>query len=391
MQPRRPEAAPPVAGAAGCGDEKGNTPVPAGGGETVQASTVEAGGVWAKNRRVTGAEARQRPARVRCAGAGIAQHGDAPGNGRGGRPSDGRGNGPGRKTAGTGAAAGHGAGIPADPTVDGGARMRDNDRGMTTRDRQSDRFPDRRPDGVGDGPRGGARDDAGDGAGDDDRATIGRRLADIRRDIAAEARKAGRDPAAVTLVAVSKQQPDTRIDAALASGQRVFGENRVQEARARWEPRRRRHGDLELHLVGPLQTNKVKDAVGLFDAIQTLDRARLAEALAQLRDARPALDLPRLFIQVNTGEEPQKAGVFPADLAVLHDRARRDLGLPVDGLMCIPPRNDEPSLHFALLAKMARELGLAGLSMGMSDDYGVAVRLGATHVRVGTKVFGSRV
>lgn len=189
------------------------------------------------------------------------------------------------------------------------------------------------------------------------------------------------------LVAVSKVQPDARVDAVLAEGHRSFGENRVQEAQGRWARRREAHEDLRLHLIGPLQTNKARAAVELFDAIHTVDRAKLARALARLAQERGAC--PELFVQVNTGEEPQKAGCLPdeADALVAECRA---LDLPVGGLMCIPPEGEEPSLHFALLGRIAARNGLGGLSMGMSGDFEAAVRLGATHVRVGSAIFGER-
>ncbi len=195
----------------------------------------------------------------------------------------------------------------------------------------------------------------------------------------------GRD---VEVIAVSKVQPEDRVDAVLAQGHRSFGENRVQEAQGRWEPRREAHPDLRLHLIGPLQTNKARAAVELFGAIHTVDRAKLARALARLAQERGAC--PELFVQVNTGEEPQKAGCAPeeADALVAECRA---LDLPVAGLMCIPPEGEEPSLHFALLGRIAERCGLAGLSMGMSGDFEAAIRLGATHVRVGSAIFGARV
>ncbi|MES2032707.1 MAG: YggS family pyridoxal phosphate-dependent enzyme [Pseudomonadota bacterium] len=202
--------------------------------------------------------------------------------------------------------------------------------------------------------------------------------------IAAAAKASARDPADVTLVAVSKQQPDDRIDAMLATGQRVFGENRVQEAQERWE--RRREG-VELRLIGPLQSNKVREAVALFDVIETVDREKLARALAEeiARSGRPL----RLYVQVNTGEEPQKAGVAPAE-ADGFIALCRDLGLMIEGLMCIPPEAEPAGPHFALLAKIAARNGLAKLSMGMSADYETAVRFGATSVRVGSALFGTR-
>lgn len=204
--------------------------------------------------------------------------------------------------------------------------------------------------------------------------------------IAAAARSAGRDPADITLTAVSKQQPWERIEPVLAAGQRVFGENRVQEAQARW--RNRSVDGLELRLIGPLQSNKAGDAVQLFDVIETLDRLKLARALADA--AQKHGRSPRLFVQVNTGEEPQKAGVAPGALDAFLDELRRSYGLPVEGLMCIPPAEDPPGLHFALLAKLARGHGLTYLSMGMSGDFESAVRFGATSVRVGSALFGER-
>lgn len=216
---------------------------------------------------------------------------------------------------------------------------------------------------------------------------IAGRLDDVRGRIAAAARRAGRDPGDVTLVAISKTQPDVRIAAAIAAGHRVFGENRVQEAEAHWAARRDAVPDLELHLVGPLQTNKVRDAVALFDVIQTVDRPKLAERLA--REFDRAGTQRRCFIQVNTGEEPQKAGVSPA-AADEFIAACRALDLPVAGLMCIPPADEPAPPHFALLGEIAARNGLSGLSMGMSADFEAAAELGATHVRVGTGVFGPR-
>jgi len=191
----------------------------------------------------------------------------------------------------------------------------------------------------------------------------------------------------VTLTAVSKTQPDEAIEAALAAGQRIFGENRVQEAQARWKDRRDGIAGLELRLIGPLQSNKAADAVALFDVIETLDRPKLADALAAagVRAGKPV----RVLIQVNTGAEPQKAGVLPGDTGELIDYARA-AGLIVEGLMCIPPADEAPGPHFALLRKIARRHGLATLSMGMSGDYETAIRFGATHVRVGSSLFGER-
>ncbi|MEQ9505596.1 MAG: YggS family pyridoxal phosphate-dependent enzyme [Hyphomonas sp.] len=193
---------------------------------------------------------------------------------------------------------------------------------------------------------------------------------------------------APVLIAVSKTQPESALAEMLATGQRVFGENRVQEAMVHWEGKRSRFPDLELHLIGPLQSNKSEDAVRLFDVIQTLDRPKLADTLAAAM--AKAGRRPRLLIQVNTGEEAQKAGVIPADLAALLDHARSKAGLEIDGLMCIPPVGEPAGPHFALLAKLARAHGLASLSMGMSGDYALAARYGATHVRIGTALFGER-
>jgi hypothetical protein len=206
--------------------------------------------------------------------------------------------------------------------------------------------------------------------------------------IAAAARADGRSPDAVALVAVSKQQGDDRIDAMLATGQRLFGENRVQEAQARWGPRRAAVPDLKLRLIGPLQSNKAEDAVALFDAIDSLDRPKLAAALA---DAVQKLGRsPELLVQVNTGEEPQKAGVAPGEADAFIKAARESYGLNVRGLMCIPPAEEEPAMHFALLAKIAARNGLRELSMGMSEDFESAIRFGATQVRVGSALFGAR-
>ena len=191
----------------------------------------------------------------------------------------------------------------------------------------------------------------------------------------------------IVLIAVSKTQPIAAIRPLLASGHRVFGENRVQEAASKYAELRRDYPDLELHLIGPLQTNKVRDAVALFDVIETLDRAKLADALAA-EMARQKKKLS-LFIQVNTGEEAQKAGIAPGEVEALLTHCR-NLDLRIDGLMCIPPVDEEPALHFALLATLAKRNGLAELSMGMSGDFETAIALGATHIRVGTAVFGSR-
>lgn len=216
---------------------------------------------------------------------------------------------------------------------------------------------------------------------------VARNLCAVQDRISGAADRAERNHDAVTLVAISKFQPDERIAAALTAGQRVFGENRVQEAQEHWTARRETIADLELHLVGPLQTNKARDAAALFDVIQTLDRPKLAEHLARAFEALGVVR--RCFIQVNTGAEPQKAGVLPeeTDDFVAFCRA---LDLPVEGLMCIPPVDAPVAPHFALLRKIAIRNDLAGLSMGMSADYESAVELGATHVRVGRGVFGER-
>lgn len=202
--------------------------------------------------------------------------------------------------------------------------------------------------------------------------------------ITASAKDAGRDGADVTLVAVSKQQPDEKIDAMLATGQRVFGENRVQEAQGRWEGRR---VGVELRLIGPLQSNKVREAVALFDVIETVDREKLARALAE--DIARSGRTPRLYVQVNTGEEPQKAGIAPAE-ADGFIALCRDLGLTIEGLMCIPPEAEPAGPHFTLLGGIAARNGLSKLSMGMSADFETAVRFGATSVRVGSALFGGR-
>jgi pyridoxal phosphate enzyme (YggS family) len=206
--------------------------------------------------------------------------------------------------------------------------------------------------------------------------------------IAKAAAAAERDPKDVTLIAVGKVQPLERVEAALMAGQRVFGENRVQEAKGKWPEFRARYDGIELHLIGPLQTNKVREAVELFDVIQTVDRPKLARELAKEMDRQGRrLDC---YIQVNTGEEDQKAGVAPAEADAFIAECRDTLGLPVVGLMCIPPVDENPALHFALLREIAKRNGIANLSMGMSGDYDTAVELGATHVRVGTAIFGAR-
>lgn len=213
-------------------------------------------------------------------------------------------------------------------------------------------------------------------------------LEDVRADIADAARAAGRDPNEVSLVAVSKVHGADRILPALGAGQRIFGENRVQEAAGKWPALRAAYPDIVLHLIGPLQSNKVRQAVETFDVIESVDRPKIARALAN-EFAKSGRNLP-VFIQVNTGEEPQKAGILPADVDDFVKTCRNDMGLNVMGLMCIPPVDEEPALHFALLANMAKRNGLEGLSMGMSADFRTAVRFGATHVRVGTAIFGDR-
>ncbi|ABS62905.1 alanine racemase domain protein [Parvibaculum lavamentivorans DS-1] len=214
------------------------------------------------------------------------------------------------------------------------------------------------------------------------------RLEAIRARISAAARDAGRRAEEISLIAVSKTFEADAIAPLLDAGQRCFGENRVQEAAGKWPHLRERYSGIELHLIGPLQSNKLNDALDLFDVLHTLDRAKLAEALVKARDAGKRL--PRLFLQVNTGEEPQKAGVPPGDVDRFLERCRNDWKLEIEGLMCIPPVTEEPALHFALLEKIARRNGLSKLSMGMSADFETAIRLGATHVRVGSALFGTR-
>ena len=218
--------------------------------------------------------------------------------------------------------------------------------------------------------------------------TIAANLARVRGRIAEAAQAAGRDPAQVKLVAVGKTHGAALIEAAIAAGHEVYGENRVQEAKAKFPALKAAHPGLTLHLIGPLQTNKAQEAVALFDVIETLDRPKLARVLA--KEMAKADRRPACFVQVNTGEEPQKAGVPPREADAFIALARDELGLPVTGLMCIPPLDEEPALHFALLAEMAKRNGLPHLSMGMSADYELAIRFGATHVRVGTAIFGPR-
>ncbi len=221
-----------------------------------------------------------------------------------------------------------------------------------------------------------ARPDAAD--------SVARRLADIRARIAA----AAPDPSRVTLVAISKVQPVEKIEAAIAAGQFVFGENRIQEAAAKWPAIKARHPRVRLHLVGPLQTNKARQAVALFDVIETVDRSKLAAKLAkEMADLNRRLPC---YVQLNTGEEPQTAGVHPAEADRLIAECRDTHGLAVEGLMCLPPIDEEPSLHFALLREIARRNDISVLSMGMTADFEIALRFGATHVRIGTAVFGPR-
>lgn len=213
-------------------------------------------------------------------------------------------------------------------------------------------------------------------------------LAGIEARIDASARAAGRDPASVNLIAVSKTFGEEAILPTLDAGHRLFGENRVQEAKAKWPALRERFPDLELHLIGPLQSNKTREAVALFDAIHTIDRPKIARAIAE-EQTRQGKRL-KLFIEVNTGEEPQKAGILPRDTAAFFAHCRDELSLEIAGLMCIPPVEEEPAVHFAFLAKLAGELGLSELSMGMSADFEAATAFGATYVRVGSAIFGGR-
>ncbi len=219
-------------------------------------------------------------------------------------------------------------------------------------------------------------------------ATVAANFAAVKGMIAKAAAKAGRAANGVTLVAVSKTYGADAIRPLLTAGHRVFGENRVQEAMAKWPALKQEYPDIELHLIGPLQTNKVKDAVALFDVIQSVDREKLARALSDAFAKRGAAC--DCYIQVNTGAEPQKAGVLPADADAFIGLCRDELHLPVRGLMCIPPVDEEPALHFALLRKIADRNGLKNLSMGMSGDFEKAIAFSATHIRVGSAIFGSR-
>jgi PLP dependent protein len=213
-------------------------------------------------------------------------------------------------------------------------------------------------------------------------------LSDIHARLSDVCRRHGRDPSEITLIAVSKVQPLDRIEQVLAEGHRVFGENRVQEAQGKWPDFRARYDGIDLHLIGPLQTNKTRAAIELFDAIHTVDRPKLARTIARLSDETGLR--PDVFVQVNTGDESQKAGVSVDEVDDLVAECR-SLELPLKGLMCIPPIDETPSLHFALLAKVAERNGLKGLSMGMSSDFEEAIAQGATHIRVGSAIFGERV
>lgn len=218
--------------------------------------------------------------------------------------------------------------------------------------------------------------------------TAPQRLKRVRDEIVAAAKAANRSPADVELVAVSKTFDIDAVRPVLAAGQRVFGENRVQEAERKWPVLKTEFPEIELHLIGPLQSNKTKDAVALFDAIHTIDREKIARAIAEeISRQRRTL---KLFIQVNTGEEPQKAGVMPREARAFVNFCKVELKLPIVGLMCIPPVDEEPAVHFAFLAKLAKEAGLNGLSMGMSGDFEAAIAFGATHIRVGSAIFGER-
>ena len=214
-------------------------------------------------------------------------------------------------------------------------------------------------------------------------------LADITARIAAAAEKAGRDPAEIDLIAVSKVQPLARVEAVLDAGHRLFGENRVQEAQGKWPALRERYGEIGLHLIGPLQTNKVRAAMDLFDAIQTLDRTRLAVKIATEAQARGTC--PDLYVQVNTGREKQKAGIDPDEAEAFVARCLEELDLPIIGVMAIPPADEPPAAHFDRLAQIAEATGLSRLSMGMSADFEEAIAYGATAVRVGSAIFGERI
>ena len=213
-------------------------------------------------------------------------------------------------------------------------------------------------------------------------------LVAVKREIERACADAKRDPSSVTLIAVAKTFGAEAIEPVIAAGQRVFGENRVQEAKAKWPALKERHAGIELHMIGPLQSNKVKEALALFDAIHSVDRASLCEALS--REISKSGRQPQLFVEINTGAEPQKAGVLPQDADGFLAACRDRYGLRIDGLMCIPPFDEAPAPHFALTAKIASRNGLKLLSMGMSADYPAAIAMGATHIRVGTAIFGKR-
>lgn len=218
--------------------------------------------------------------------------------------------------------------------------------------------------------------------------TIADALADVKGKIASACRTVGRDPATVTLIAVSKTFAADVIEQAIVAGQNVFGENRVQETKAKWPALREKYPDLELHLIGPLQSNKAKEAVAMFDAIHSVDRPSICEALAKeiVKQGRA----PRLFVEINTGAEPQKAGILPENADAFLHECRNIYGLTIEGLMCIPPFQEAPAPHFALTAKIAARNGLKLLSMGMTSDFEIAIEFGATHVRVGSAIFGAR-
>jgi PLP dependent protein len=217
---------------------------------------------------------------------------------------------------------------------------------------------------------------------------VSKRLLSVQQEIATAAAATGRSAESVRLVAVTKTVPASVIEEAIEAGQRIFGENRVQEAQAKWPALKERNPDIELHLVGPLQSNKAREAVALFDVIETLDRPKIARMLAE--ETTRQGKHPRLFVQVNTGEEPQKAGLAPNETEDFVVLCRDTYKLAIEGLMCIPPLDEEPAMHFALLAKLAEKLGIHNLSMGMSTDFAQAVQFGATYVRVGTAIFGAR-
>ena len=217
---------------------------------------------------------------------------------------------------------------------------------------------------------------------------IPRRIARIKEQIGSIAVNAGRDPEAINLMAVSKYHPSLAVREALSCGHRLFGENRVQEAAQKYPELKATHPELTIHLIGPLQTNKVREAVNLFDVIETLDRPKLAQALAKERDRVGRC--PEVFIQINTGQEPQKSGIDPLMADEFIKRVREEFQLPLTGLMCIPPADEEPAMHFALLAECARRHGITKLSMGMSADFDKAICLGATEIRLGTSIFGPR-